>query len=145
MAESIAAILHNKGRKIWSVAPEATVYDAIALMAEKSVGALMVVSQGKLVGIISERDYARKVMLQGRSSKETRVSEIMTRDVITATPESTIDECMRTISSRKVRHLPVLDGGELMGVISIGDLVKAIIAAQAETIDHLHAYIAGRY
>lgn len=145
MAESIAAILQSKGRKIWSVAPEATVYDAIALMAEKSVGALLVVADEKLVGIISERDYARKVMLQGRSSKDTRVNEIMTREVITATPESTIDECMRTISSRKVRHLPVLDNGELMGVISIGDLVKAIIAQQAETIDHLHAYIAGRY
>src|SRR2546429_5613535 len=106
MAESIAAILQSKGRKIWSVAPEATVYDAIALMAEKSVGALLVVSEEKLVGIISERDYARKVMLQGRSSKDTRVSEIMTREVFTATPESTIDECMRTTSSRKSRHLP---------------------------------------
>ena len=145
MAESIAALLQSKGRKIWSVAPEATVYDAIAVMAEKSVGALLVVADGKLVGIISERDYARKVMLHGRSSKETSVSEIMTREVHTATPESTIDECMRTITSHKVRHLPVLDNGELMGVISIGDLVKAIIAHQAETIDHLHAYIAGRY
>src|SRR5213596_777112 len=108
MAESIAAILQNKGRKLWSVPPEATVYDAIALMAEKSVGALLVVSEGKLVGIISERDYARKVMLQGRSSKETQVREIMTSSVITVSPEKTVDECMRIITNNRVRHLPVM-------------------------------------
>src|SRR5437879_4550222 len=145
MSETIASILRNKGCNLWSVDPEATIYDAIALMAEKSIGALVVLSEGKLVGIVSERDYARKVILQGRSSKDTRVREIMTSSVITVTPENTVDECMRIITNRRVRHLPVLAGDEVMGVVSIGDLVRAIIAEQAATIDHLHSYIAGRY
>ena len=145
MSETIASILKNKGCRLWSVDPEATIYDAIALMAEKSIGALVVLSEGKLVGIVSERDYARKVILQGRSSKDTRVREIMTSSVITVTPENTVDECMRIITNRRVRHLPVLAGDEVMGVVSIGDLVRAIIAEQAATIDHLHSYIAGRY
>jgi CBS domain-containing protein len=145
VAETISSILNSKGRRIWSIDPEATIFDAIAMMAEKSVGALLVCSGGKLVGIISERDYARKVILQGKSSKDTRVEEIMTHPVITVTPAHTIDDCMRIITDHRVRHLPVLDGEELMGVISIGDLVRAIIAHQAETIDHLHAYISGRY
>ena len=145
MSETIASILKNKGCNLWSVDPEATIYDAIAMMAEKSIGALVVISEGKLVGIVSERDYARKVMLQGRSSKDTRVREIMTSSVITVTPENTVDECMRIITNRRVRHLPVLAGDEVMGVVSIGDLVRAIIAEQAATIDHLHSYISGRY
>jgi CBS domain-containing protein len=145
MSETIASILKNKGCNLWSVDPEATIYDAIALMAEKSIGALVVISEGKLAGIVSERDYARKVILQGRSSKDTRVREIMTSSVITVTPENTVDECMRIITNRRVRHLPVLAGDEVMGVVSIGDLVRAIIAEQAATIDHLHSYIAGRY
>ena len=145
MSETIASILKNKGCNLWSVDPEATIYDAIALMAEKSIGALVVLSEGKLVGIVSERDYARKVILQGRSSKDTRVREIMTSSVITVTPENTVDECMRIITNRRVRHLPVLAGDEVMGVVSIGDLVRAIIAEQAATIDHLHSYIAGKY
>jgi CBS domain-containing protein len=145
VAETIASIFKSKGSRIWSIDPEATIYDAIAMMAERSVGALLVVSGGKLVGIISERDYARKVILQGRSSKETHVREIMTRSVITVSPEHTVDDCMRIITNHRVRHLPVLDGDRLVGVISIGDLVRAIIADQAQTIDHLHAYISGRY
>jgi CBS domain-containing protein len=144
MAETVASILKNKGSWIWSVDPEATVYEAIAMMAEKSVGALLVVSGGKLVGIISERDYARKVILQGRSSSDTRVREIMTRSVITVTPDHSIEECMKIITGNRVRHLPVLAEDKLLGVISIGDLVNATIAAQAETIDHLHTYISGR-
>ena len=145
MAETIASILKSKGTEIWSIAPEATVYDAIAMMAEKAVGALLVIAEGKLGGIVSERDYARKVILQGRSSRDTRVQEIMTSSLITVTPEQTIDECMRIITHHRIRHLPILDKDRLVGVVSIGDLVNAIISSQAHTIDQLHTYIAGRY
>ncbi len=144
MAETVAAILKKKGDVIWSVEPTATVYEAIAMMAEKSVGALLVVSDGKLAGIISERDYARKVVLQQRSSSDTLVHEIMTGSVITVTPDHSVENCMKMITEHRVRHLPVLDGDKLLGVISIGDLVNAIITEQAETIGHLHAYISGR-
>jgi CBS domain-containing protein len=145
MSETIASILRSKGREIWSVNPEETVYDAIALMAEKGIGALLIISEGKLIGVFSERDYARKIILQGRSSKSTRVREIMTGDPVTVTAEHTVDECMRIITHHRVRHLPVMDGDRLLGVISIGDLVTAIIASQAQTIDHLHTYITGSY
>lgn len=145
MEEIIASLLSNKDRRIWSVSPDATVYDAIELMAEKAIGALLVISEGRLVGIISERDYARKVILHGRSSKDTPVREIMTSSLITVTPEHTVDECMRIVTQHRIRHLPVLDEDRLVGVISIGDLVNAIIAAQAHTIDQLHTYITGRY
>jgi CBS domain-containing protein len=145
MTETIASILRNKGGEIWSVDPEGTVYDAIAMMADKGIGALLILSEGKLVGVLSERDYARKIILQGRSSKSTRVREIMTGDPVTVTPEHTVDECMRIITHHRVRHLPVMDGDRLLGVISIGDLVNAIIASQAQTIDHLHTYITGGY
>jgi CBS domain-containing protein len=144
MAETVASILKKKGDAIWSVQPTATVYEAIALMAEKSVGALLVVSDGKLVGIISERDYARKVVLQRRSSSDTLVREIMTGTVITVTPDHSVENCMKIITEHRVRHLPVLAGDQLVGVISIGDLVNAIITEQAETIGHLHTYISGR-
>jgi len=144
MAETVASIIKKKGDAIWSVQPTATVYEAIALMAEKSVGALLVVSDGKLVGIISERDYARKVVLQRRSSSDTLVREIMTGSVITVTPEYSVENCMKMITEHRVRHLPVLAGDQLVGVISIGDLVNAIITEQAETIGHLHTYISGR-
>jgi len=145
MTETIASILRNKGREIWSIDPDQTVYDAIAMMADKGIGALLILSEGKLVGVLSERDYARKIILQGRSSKSTRVREIMTGDPVTVTPEHTVDECMRIITHHRVRHLPVMDGDKLLGVISIGDLVNAIIASQAQTIDHLHTYITGGY
>jgi CBS domain-containing protein len=144
MAETVASILKKKGDAIWSVEPTATVYEAIAMMAEKSVGALLVVSDCKLVGIISERDYARKVVLQRRSSGDTLVHEIMTGSVITVTPDDSVENCMKTITEHHVRHLPVLAGEKLLGVISIGDLVNAIITEQAETIGHLHTYISGR-
>ena len=143
MAETVASILKKKGDAIWSVQPTATVYEAIALMAEKSVGALLVVSDGKLVGIISERDYARKVVLQRRSSSDTLVREIMSASVITVTPDHSVENCMKVITEHHVRHLPVLAGDKLVGVISIGDLVNAIITEQAETIGHLHTYISG--
>jgi len=145
MVETVRSILKTKGNSIWSLSPDATVFDAIALMAEKGVGALMVLSQDKLEGIISERDYARKVILKGHSSKEMRVDEIMTRSVITVTCEHTVAECMRIMTDHRVRHLPVMDGDRLAGVVSIGDIVRAIISAQADTIKHLSSYIAGNY
>ena len=145
MVETVASILENKGVQIWGIRPEATVFEAIALMAEKRIGALMVLSDGKLAGIVSERDYARKVILKGHSSKETRVDEIMTSPAITVTPENTISDCMHLISDHRIRHLPVLDGDKLVGVVSIGDVVNAIISAQADTIRHLNNYIAGEY
>jgi len=143
--ETVRSLLDQKGRDVWNIAPDETVYDAIAKMAEKSVGALPVVSQGRLVGIVSERDYARKVILEGRSSKDTQVHEIMTAGPITVTPEATLDECMWIMTRDRVRHLPVLEGGNLAGIVSIGDLVRAIISAQAFTIDQLHSYIAAGY
>ena len=145
MAETIAWILKNKGHGIWSIPSDATVYDAITMMADKAVGALLVVAEETLVGIISERDYARKVILQGRSSKDTRVQEIMTRSLITVTPEDTVEECMRIMTQHRVRHLPVLANSKLVGIVSIGDLVKAIISDQAHTIDQLHTYITNKY
>ncbi|HOK47818.1 MAG TPA: CBS domain-containing protein [Bryobacteraceae bacterium] len=145
MADRVRSILANKGSAIWSVTPESTVYEALMLMAEKDVGALPVVSEGKLAGIFSERDYARKVALMGRSSKEMRVSEIMTGEVITITPDHSIDECMRIVTEHRIRHLPVVEGDRLVGIVSIGDLVNAIISAQAATIEHLSNYITGNY
>jgi CBS domain-containing protein len=127
------------------VAPDATVFDAIALMADKSVGAVLVIFEGRPVGIVSERDYARKVILQGRSSKDTRVLDIMTVGLVTVTPDNTIDECMRIMTHHRIRHLPVIDRGDLVGIVSIGDLVNAVIADQAQTIDQLHTYIGNKY
>lgn len=139
--DTIHSVLENKGRDIVSISPNATVYDAIAQMAERGIGALLVLSDQNLLGIVSERDYARKVILQGRSSKETRVEEIMTPSPITVPPTHTVDECMRIMTDNHIRHLPVMDQGELKGIVSIGDLVKAIISSQAYTIDQLHTYI----
>ena len=145
MAETIASILKLKGQEIWSVTPDATVYDSIALMAQRDVGAVLVISEGKLIGIISERDYARKVVLENRSSRVTRVREIMTPDPVTACPENTVEECMTIMTQYRIRHLPVLDRTNLVGIVSIGDLVKATIADQAHTIDQLQTYIGGKY
>ena len=145
MVETVRSILKNKGNQVWSLSPEATVYDAIALMAEKGVGALLVLDRGKLAGIISERDYARKVILKGHASKEMQVQEIMTRSIVTVTAENTVAECMRVMTDHRVRHLPVFDGETLAGVISIGDVVRAIISAQADTIRQLSSYITGDY
>jgi CBS domain-containing protein len=139
--DTIHSILENKGGDIVSISPSATVYEAVAQMAERGIGALLVLSDRDLLGIVSERDYARKVVLQGRSSRETRVQEIMTPSPITVTPAHTVDECMRIMTDNRIRHLPVVYQGELKGIVSIGDLVKAIISSQAYTIDQLHSYI----
>jgi CBS domain-containing protein len=143
--DAIDSVLRLKGRQVWSVAPTATVFEAIQQMSERGVGALLVISEGRLAGIISERDYARKVILKDRSSKRTEVREIMTSPVITVTPQDTVDECMRLITEHRIRHLPVLNGDEVVGVVSIGDLVNWIITAHAEAIGQLEGYIAGKY
>jgi len=139
----IREILENKGDEIWFVGPHATVYEAIEIMADKVVGALVVMENDKLVGIISERDYARKVILRGRSSRDTPVLDIMTSRVIETSPDNTVDECMALMSENKIRHLPVMQGDKLLGVISIGDLVKETIKEQKSTIEQLERYISG--
>jgi CBS domain-containing protein len=143
--DTVASMLENKGHDVLSISPSATVYEAIAAMADNRVGALLVLSGRELVGIISERDYARKVILLGRSSKETLVHEVMTPSPITVTLWHTVDECMRIVTENRIRHLPVVDNGELQGLVSIGDLVKTIISSQAYTIDELHSYIGVEY
>jgi CBS domain-containing protein len=142
---TVSRILERKDFSVWSIPPEAMVYDAIKLMAQKNVGALMVLENSRLLGIISERDYTRKVILQGKSSKETAVREIMTQELITAEPNDNIGECMRIMTERRVRHLPVLEGSKLIGVVSIGDLLKWLISEQDAAIDHLEKYITGTY
>lgn len=143
--ETVRTILKQKGSQVWSVTPTTMVYQAIEMMADKGVGALAVVSNKKIVGIVSERDYARKVILKGLSSRETPVGKIMSGTVLTATPDYTVDDCMRIMTGHRIRHLPVVQGEDLVGMISIGDLVKAIISTQAETIDQLTNYIEGKY
>lgn len=145
MSDTIAAILQWKGHDVWSVSPSASVYQAIELMADKHVGALLVIADGRLVGIISERDYTRKVILQGKSSRESQVREIMTSPVVFVTPKHRVDDCMRIMTINRIRHLPVLEGESVVGVVSIGDVVKRLISAQEEAINHLHGYITGKY
>ena len=139
--KKVRDILEIKGREVWSIGPSESVFDALKLMAEKGIGALVVLEAGKVVGIISERDYARKVILQGRSSPTTLVSEIMTARVAYAQLQQNIDECMAIMTERRIRHLPVMQDGLLIGVISIGDLVKSIIAEQRFIIEQLERYI----
>jgi CBS domain-containing protein len=139
----VRGLLQTKGQAVWSIGPDATVYQALELLAEKNVGALLVRDAGELVGIISERDYARRVELQGKSSRDTRVEEIMTRRVVYVRPEQSVEECMALMTEKRVRHLPVIEGDQLIGVVSIGDVVKAIIAAQEFMIQQLENYITG--
>jgi CBS domain-containing protein len=134
-------ILETKGHEVWSIEPGALVYDAMKFMADKGVGALLVMEGAKLVGIISERDYARKIILQGRSSRTTEVREIMTSRVVYAEPERNIEKCMALMTDKRIRHLPVVEAGQVCGVISIGDLVKAIIGEQKFIIEQLERYI----
>ncbi|HTV14761.1 MAG TPA: CBS domain-containing protein [Acidobacteriaceae bacterium] len=138
---TVGALLHNKSGEVWSLDPSASVYEAIRLMAEKSVGALLVMRDAKLAGIVSERDYARKVVLQGRDCNKTPVSEIMTAEVITVTPQHTVEECMRIVTEKRIRHLPAVDGDLVVGIVSIGDLVNWLLTQQQETIRHLEAWI----
>ena len=145
LIDTIGSVLKQKGQDIWSISPEAWVYDAIGMMANEHVGALLVISDGKLGGIISERDYARKIILQGKSSKQTQVKEIMTSPVIFVGPEQTVENCMRLMTNSRIRHLPVVQNEKVLGVVSIGDLVKWIVSAQEETIHHLQHYITGSY
>ncbi|MCH7853105.1 MAG: CBS domain-containing protein [Proteobacteria bacterium] len=137
----IKHLLDAKGRDVESITPDGSVLDAIMQMAEKGIGALLVLEEGTLAGIVTERDYARKVILKGRSSKGTPVRDIMTADVITATSDDSVQKCMNMMTEKRCRHLPVVDNGEITGLISIGDLVKAIIADQKEEIEQLEHYI----
>ncbi len=139
----VKQLLDTKGRDILSISPDASVLDAIKVMAEKGIGALVVLQDTALVGVVTERDYARKVILKGRSSENTLVSEIMTAKVITTTGDDSVDECMNMMTDRRIRHLPVVDGESVIGIISIGDLVKAVIADQKAEIEHLEHYISG--
>ena len=141
--KKVRDILEVKGRDVWSIGPDASVFDALKLMAEKDIGALVVLDGGNLVGIISERDYARKIVLLGRASPTTQVKEIMTTDVVCVDPERNVDECMALVTEKRVRHLPVLENGKLIGLISIGDLVKSIITEQQFIIEQLERYITG--
>jgi len=141
--DTIQNILNLKGRTIWSVSPDATVFDAIQMMAEKNVGALLVMQDEKLVGIISERDYTRKVALRGKASKDTAVREILSGQVVHVAPNRTVEECMHLMTDHRIRHLPVLEGEKVIGIVSIGDLVNWIISAQTTTIQQLQTYITG--
>ncbi len=138
---TVNQILDQKGRTVFTIGPDSFVYDAIAMMADKHVGALPVVEGDKLIGLISERDYARKGILQGRSSPDTKVREIMSDRVMVVPPELTTEECMALMTEKRIRHLPVVEGGDLVGVVSIGDMVKAIISEQRFTIEQLEHYI----
>ena len=138
----VADILQAKGNIIYSVTGSTTVYEAIKVMGEKNIGALLVLEGGKLGGILSERDYARKVVLKGKASRETSVSDIMTAEVITVMPSDTIETCMELMTQKHIRHLPIVESGNVLGMISIGDVVNAIIRMQKETIEHLKSYIA---
>ena len=140
---NVGLLMRNKVGCVWSLPPSASVYAAIAMMAEKQVGALLVMEGTKLAGIVSERDYARKVILQGRSSKETPVAEIMSSPVITVTPVHSIGECMQIVTEKRIRHLPVVEREQVTGIVSIGDLVNWVVSEQQATIRHLEAFIAG--
>jgi len=143
--EPVRCLLRKKAPVVWSISPEGTVYEAIQLMSEKHIGCLLVLSGGHLTGIVTERDYARKVVLMGRASQQTKVREIMTKPVLFVREDDTLDSAMRLMTARRLRHLPVLNGDDVAGVISIGDLVSCLVDAQHQTIEHLRGYINGSY
>jgi CBS domain-containing protein len=142
--KTVKEILDSKGHEVWAVGPDATVFEALELMARKNIGAVLVVEETKLVGILSERDYARKVILKGKASRDTAVREIMTEVVFSVHLEYSVGQCMALMTDKHVRHLPVFDGDQLVGLISIGDVVKAIISEQEFTIEQLEGYITGK-
>lgn len=139
--KTVKQLLQAKGSAVHGISPQASVLDAIKLMAEKGIGALVVLDEGRLTGMVSERDYARKVILLGRASQSTAVREIMTDKVVTVRSEQTVEDCMALMTDKRIRHLPVVDNGKLVGVVSIGDLVKEVIADREETIKQLESYI----
>ena len=142
---TIAQLLNTKGDQIWSVEPKATIFEALEIMSEKEIGALLVMEDGKLTGIFSERDYARKVILKGKSSKETPVGELMTRKVFYIDPQKTTNDCMAMMTAKRIRHVPVIEDNQVMGVVTIGDVVNQIISEQEVTINHLENYITGSH
>jgi len=138
-------LLKNKCADIWSISPDASVFEVLQMMADKNVSGLLIVENDKLSGIFTERDYARKLILKGKFSKDTKVSELMTRNVLYVEPQNTLDDCMQLMTGKRIRHLPVLDDGRLVGILTIGDLVRQIISEQETTIHQLENYIAGGY
>lgn len=142
---TVKQILEEKGHQVWTIGPDETVYKALMVLADKDVGALVVVENDRVVGIISERDYARKVALKGKTSLDTPVRDIMTTQVYFVNPDCTAEECMALMTEKRIRHLPVMENDKLVGVISIGDVVKSIISSQKITIEHLQNYIMGKY
>jgi len=142
---TIKELLKKKSGDIWSISPQASVYQALELMAQKEVGALLVMENDKLVGIFSERDYARKIILKGKASKETAVGELMTKNVYYVTPDNTLEEAMALMTSKQIRHLPIMNQGKLSGIVTLGDVVKKIISEQKLTIDELENYVTGGY
>lgn len=141
---TIDTILHHKGAKVWTISPEATVFEAIQTLARHNIGALPVVEGDKVVGIFSERDYTRKVALAGKTSQKTLVREIISTEVTSASPHSTVEECMKLMTDKRIRHLPILEDGKMVGFVSIGDMVNWVISAQKATIDQMESYLAGR-
>ena len=142
---TVIDILNSKGHEVWSISPGESIFNAVQLMSEKGIGALLVMEEERPIGIVTERDYARKVALEGRSSKTARVHEIMSTRVVCVRPERTIEDCMALMTDKRARHLPVVDHKRVIGMISIGDLVKAVIAEQQFVIDQLHDYITGQH
>ena len=142
---TIGQLLKTKGNEIWSIAPQAAIYEALQVMSEKDVGALLVVHKGDVVGIFSERDYARKLILKGKFSRDTSVEELMTRKVLYVGPESTIEDCMALMTAKSVRHLPIIKNERLIGIVTLGDVVKQIISDREFTIHQLENYISGSY
>tara|TARA_Y100000294_G_scaffold3529_1_gene3767 strand:- start:836 stop:1270 length:435 start_codon:yes stop_codon:yes gene_type:complete len=142
---TIAQLLNTKGDQIWSVEPKATIFEALEIMSEKEIGALLVMEDGKLTGIFSERDYARKVILKGKSSKETPVGELMTKKVFYIDSQKTINDCMAMMTAKRIRHVPVIEDNQVMGIVTIGDVVNQIISEQEVTINHLENYITGSH
>ena len=140
---TVKELLREKGNQVWSIAPQATVYEALELMAAKNIGSLVVIEQERVAGMFTERDYARKVVLKGRSSKSTTVGELMTTDVLYVSPDDTIENCMALMTDKRLRHLPVMENGKLAGVVSIGDIVKVVISEREFTIRELERYITG--